>query len=208
MIILSLLHTSYNSDRFTQLFTFQRFSSSFIRTPTRSPPEANICSSSPPTPFACLHPSSCFLLLHLLQPQKAHPSPAYPGSLCFSPCWELITSIMPLTPSSIFNLLSISLQIGSVLSNPKIKTKKPKLKPRYVPQPRDFSTSLLSFTAQLLIRIVYISHLQFPILPLFFYLLQASPYLLQPMKDAVIRHISNPIPTKIFLAFSVTVFCF
>lgn len=84
--------------------------------------------------------------------------------------------------------------------NLKIKTKKQKLKLKHVPWPKDCSTSLLSLTAKLLVRIVCRSH-QFLIC------LYSSTYSnLVPtfcnMKPDVIRHIKNHTTTKILLTFS------
>lgn len=97
------------------------------------------------------------------------------GSLSSPPCWERIISILLLTSSSIFNLLSTRNQTGSRLSNLKMKTKKPKLKLKNFHF--DLEIALLLYfpiQASCSKKIVYVSSPQFFILPLFFNLPQSS----------------------------------
>lgn len=99
----------------------------------------------------------------------------YFGSLSSPPCWERIISILLLTSSSIFNLLSTRNQTGSRLSNLKMKTKKPKLKLKNFHF--DLEIALLLYfpiQASCSKKIVYVSSPQFFILPLFFNLPQSS----------------------------------
>ena len=138
MIILPLLHTSHNPDRFTQLFSSRDSHLSLHKKTDQKSTRRKCLPPSLLNPLTCLHlhpPSPGFLLLQSLQPQNPswRQGTMYSGSLSFSPCWEPIASELPLTPSSIFNLLSIGIQTGSILSNLKMKTKKPTIELRNLP---------------------------------------------------------------------------
>lgn len=129
----------------------------------------------------------------------------YFGSLSSPPCWELIISVLLLTPSSIFNLLPTRNQTGSSLSNLKLKTKKPKLKLKYFHFDLEIAL-LLYFPSQPSCS----KQLSPYPLPNSSFCLYSSTYsnLAPPSHTAIIRHIKNHSTTKISLAFSVAVFTF
>lgn len=204
MIILSLLHTSHNSDRFTHLFTFLDSHLALKSTRRKHLPllvtESLRWSSSPPI----------FSLLSSRTVTPASKSPTQPhvfwiALLSSPPCQDLIISVLLLTPWSIFNLLSTRNQTGSSLSNLKMKTKKSKLK-------------LKNFHFDLEIALLLYFPLQpscskklsmYP-LPNSSFCLYSSTYsnLVPTSHTAFSRHIKNHSTTKLLLAFSVAVFTF
>lgn len=164
---------------------------------------------SPVSPLACLHlhpwsPSS--VLLQSLQPRKARLSTMNSGSLSFSLCWALTTSELPLTPASIFNLLSTSLPKGSVLSNlinkeADIKTGKPPLSqrcPYFCPFPD--SPGLPK----------HCLHVPSPVLTLlqFCNLLQLGRGLLRALNPTTAGFIEVHVTSTILLALSAATSCF
>ena len=157
----------------------------------------------PLSPLVCLHlhpwSPSC-VLLQSLQPQKAQLSTMNSGALSFSPCWALTMSELPLTPASIFNLLSTSLPKGAVLSSlinkeADIKTGKLSLEPE-VP--------LLSLSPDSPGPPKHCLHIPSPVLtlPLSCSLLQPGSSLLHTLNPATVGLIEVHVTSTVLLVLS------